>query len=266
VFGDVWLQVSTRLYMDHLRMQSENLFLDFLPADRREEIRASWYVGATTQVDYFLVDQLRAASHGTRVRFHGPDVKRELLEQILHRSPVVSGPPDTLNRCANPPCDRPDATPAERDAERALQALASVRGPWVHYTPEVSLLRVRVGEGGGTDLAYALVHDDAHTNVAFMFGEDERRLPADDTMSVVRGGFGAYPNFFFTVDLAAIEAFAHDLRAVVSNADYERFVARWGVRRTATRFWATSDWFREALRRQSPTRAGVLDLDRYVND
>jgi hypothetical protein len=47
IFGNVAHQVATRLYMDHLRMQSENLFLGFLPADRREAIRASWYRGAT---------------------------------------------------------------------------------------------------------------------------------------------------------------------------------------------------------------------------
>ena len=47
VYGNVVHQVSTRLYMDHLRMQSENLFLSFLPADKRESLRASWYVDAT---------------------------------------------------------------------------------------------------------------------------------------------------------------------------------------------------------------------------
>ena len=57
IFGNVAHQVSTRLYMDHLRMQSENLFLGFLPADRREEIRASWYVGATRQLDYAVVNR-----------------------------------------------------------------------------------------------------------------------------------------------------------------------------------------------------------------
>ena len=266
VFGDVAHQVSTRLYMDHLRMQSENLFLAFLPADRRNAIRASWYLGATAQLDYFFVDQLRAQDHGTRVPFTGPDVKRELLEQILRRSRSVAGPPDTLNRCATPPCDRPDATPVERDVERALQTIASVRGPWVHRMPEVALLRVRVDDTGKEDLSYALVHNDAHTNVAFLFGEDKRRLPEDDTMTVVRGPFGAYPNFFFTVEAGGIGAFTSELRAVASDADLESFVSRHGVRRTDPRFWATSDWLRGELRQASPSQAGVYDLDRYVND
>ena len=42
VFGNVTHQLSTRLYMDHLRMQSETLYLGFMPAKERQEIRASW--------------------------------------------------------------------------------------------------------------------------------------------------------------------------------------------------------------------------------
>ena len=35
VFGNVTHQISTRLYMDFLRMQSETLYLGFLPPERR---------------------------------------------------------------------------------------------------------------------------------------------------------------------------------------------------------------------------------------
>ena len=146
VFGNVGHQVSTRLYMDHLRMQSENLFLAFLPADRRQAIRASWYVGATRSLDYRLVDSLHALDHGTQVRFTGSDVKAELLEQIESRSPAVAGPPDLLNRCAHPPCDRAGATPRELAVERELHRLAALKGPWVQLLPEVSLLRVRASD------------------------------------------------------------------------------------------------------------------------
>ncbi len=265
VFGNVGHQVSTRLYMDHLRMQSENLFLAFLPADRREAIRASWYVGATRSVDYRLVDSLHALDHGTQLRFTGADVKADLLEQIEARSRAVAGPPDLLNRCARPPCERKDATLSERRVERELQRLAAVKGPWVQLLPEVSLLRVRAGASGGPDLVYSLVHNDAHTNVAFMFGEEKRRLPEDDTVTVVRGHFGSYPNFFFEVPAEQIGAFVDALRGLSSDADLEQFSGRFGVRRTDPRFWATSDWLREDLRRENPTESGLYDLGRYGN-
>jgi hypothetical protein len=265
VFGNLVHQVSTRLYMDHLRMQSENLFLTFLPPESRAPLRASWYVGATRQLDYFYADELRGLSHGTRVRFGPGAPMPQLLEQILARNPAVSGPPDTLNRCASPPCERVDATPAERAIEAELQRLSSVKGAWVAPLPEVSLLRVRVDASGRNDRVYSLVHNDAHSNVAFMFGEDDRRIPVDDTVTVVRGHFGSYPNFFFAVDATEIAAFVDGMKAMTGSGDFERFVDVYGVRRTDPRFWATSDWLREDLIRAHPVEAGIYDLGRYGN-
>jgi hypothetical protein len=265
VFGDLGHQVATRLYMDHLRMQSENLFLGFLPADRREALRASWYVGATRSVDYQRVDRLHGLDHGTQVRFTSTDPKAELLQQLLARSAAVAGPPDPLNRCVQPPCDRTDATPSERAAERELQRLASLKGAWVSLLPELSFVRVRVSDSGTQDLVYSLVHNAAHTNVAFMFDEEKRRVPADDTLTLVPGHFGSYPNFFFEVEADQLAAFVDGMRGLSTDADLERFSGRYGVRRTDPRFWATSDWLRDDLRRRSPTEFGLYDLGRYDN-
>lgn len=263
VFGAAPHQISTRLYMDHLRMQAENLFLHFLPADRREAIRASWYVGATHQMDYFLANRLRGDEHGTQIAYHPGDPIAQFFAQLLARSAAIAGPPDRLNRCAKPPCDRADAGAVERRVERALQQIASVKGPWVAHMPEVSLLRVRVDSS--ESLLYALVHNVAHTNVAMMFGEDKRLVPADDTLSVVRGPFGSYPNFFFEIDAAEADAFTTELAAVASDSDFEAFVAQRGVRRTDPRFWATSDWLRADALQANRTEAGIYDLDRYGN-
>jgi len=118
---------------------------------------------------------------------------------------------------------------------------------------------------GASDLLYSLVHNVAHTNVADMFREDKRLIPADDTLTVVRGHFGLYPNFFFEIDAAQADAFASELSAVASDAAFEQFVVRHGVRRTDPRFWATSDWLRADALRANATEAGIYDLDRYDN-
>jgi hypothetical protein len=265
IFGNVAHQVSTRLYMDNLRMQSENLFLGFLPADRRKAIRASWYIDATRELDYAVVNRMRSLEHGTQVRFTSPDVKADLLLQVLAQAGPAAGPPDLQNRCGTPPCDPPGASAEERAVERELRRVASVRGDFVRWLPEVSVLRVRVDASGRRDLVYTLVHNDAHTNVAFMFDEEERRIPEQDTLTVVRGHFGSYPNFFFETDAAGIRAFVDELAAVHTEADLTGFVDRHGIRRTSARFWETSDWLRADLARRDPTRAGIYDLDRYQN-
>jgi hypothetical protein len=110
-----------------------------------------------------------------------------------------------------------------------------------------------------------LIHNAAHENVAFMFGENARRIPADDSVTVYRGHFGSYPNFFFSVELARIAEFVDALRAVSASAQFETFVDAYGVRRTDRRFWATSDWLREDLRRAQPIQAGIYDFGRYGN-
>jgi len=264
VFGNVGHQISTRLYMDHLRMQAENLFLAFVPVDQREEIRASWYVGAERDRAY-RVNRIVSSNHGTQIPFKTRDVKRELIEMILERNPVVSGPPDLLNRCGDPPCDDPNATPIEKHAQRALQRITGITGPWVVELPELAFLRVRSREKPRLDASYTLVHNRAHTNVAAMFGEDKRLLPEQDTLTIIRGYLGSYPNLIFDVDVEHIDSFTQTLTAVESAADFEKLVDRWGVRRTSPRFWGALDWVHQDAQRRDPTGAGLYDFGRYKN-
>lgn len=264
VFGNVGHQVSTRLYMDHLRMQAENLFLAFVPVYRREDIRASWYVGAERDRSY-QVNSLRSNHHATQIRFKTPDVKTELIEMILERNPAVSGPPDLLNRCVDPPCDFVDASSVERIADRALQRISGATGAWVVELPETSYLRVRSGNNAETDASYTLVHNRAHTNVAAMFGEDKRLIPEEDTLTVVRGYLGSYPNFLFEAEAADIRDFTRALTSVKNETDFEKFVERWGIRRTSPRFWNAVDWIHQDARRRNPIEAGLFDFGRYKN-
>ena len=45
VYGNMKHQLNTRLYMDFLRMEGEDMFLSFLPSTDRKTIRDSWYEG-----------------------------------------------------------------------------------------------------------------------------------------------------------------------------------------------------------------------------
>ena len=46
VFGNVGHQVLTRVYMDLIRMEAEELFLSFLPPSQRQRLRRDWYQGS----------------------------------------------------------------------------------------------------------------------------------------------------------------------------------------------------------------------------
>jgi hypothetical protein len=237
VFGNVTHQVSTRLYMDYLRMQAEDGFLAFLPPEERDPTRASWYVGAERQVRYFMVDRIRDRNRPTRVVFGGDDPVAELLRRIRDRS----GARDPLR-----------GTPAAR----SLAELVGGRGAWVSILPEASLVRV------GSEV-FTLTRDRWHTNVAFMFGEDKRRRPEKDSVTVVPGILGSYPNFLFQVREGDAAAFVDALTAALTPDAAEALVRRYGMRRTSRRWWRTWDAVHARFRREEPTHAGLLDLNRY---
>ena len=263
VFGNVGHQLGVRLYMDNLRMESEDLFLAFLPESVREATRARWYEGATYQLKYVVVNKMRSHGVPADIPYHSSDPRRELLELLLARQPEVAGPPDLLNRCGAPSCDRPSASALERRTERALRRLSAAEGRFAEHLPEIALLRVT--GAGGSAAVYTLVHDAAHTNVAAIFREEARRKPDEDRVTVVRGILGSYPNFAFAVPGEEIDAFVDALLAQERRSDLRAIATRWGVRRTSPRFWATMDWFRDALERENQLEAGILDLNRYQN-
>ena len=116
VFGNAAHQLGTRLYMDHLRMQSEANFLAFLPAARREEIRAEWYRGAEHQLTHFAADRIRSQDFESEISYRTDDPVREFVMGLLALRGGVTDPVDVLNRCPEPPCrpcrDRTDRWPA----------------------------------------------------------------------------------------------------------------------------------------------------------
>ncbi|MTI05157.1 peptidylprolyl isomerase, partial [Roseibium denhamense] len=100
-------------------------------------------------------------------------------------------------------------------------------------------------------------------NVAFIFNEDLRREPDDDSLTIVKGQFSSYPNFVFKVSFDALPDFVEMLTGIRSQAGLVELVATYGVRRTAPDFWQVFDRVQVGLTAQDPLQAGLLDLNRY---
>jgi hypothetical protein len=265
VFGNAPHQAATRLYMDHLRMQAENNLLEFLPANQREPLHRSWYIGATQSFDYRWVDRLQNVDRQTQVDLQGDSGKEsyiELLELILKENIAVAGKPDFLNRCKGESCPVPKGSRIQEKTEPILKRIASTQGAWVSLMPEVSRLRVRSGSEAA---AWTLAKNRDHKNVAYMFNEEKRLNPEGDTLTIWRGYLGSYPNFAFDVEFDELEGFLNTLQEASSEQDFEIIASRYGVRRTDPDFWPTMDWFVTDFYRQAPTQAGLFDLGRYEN-
>ena len=99
----------------------------------------------------------------------------------------------------------------------------------------------------------------------FMLWESARRLPEEDTLTVVPGFAGAYPNFFFDVAIDELEAFVSQVLVLGDAADALRLVERWGIRRTNPDFWVYADFMNRLHRNNDPVTPGLFDLSRYEN-
>ena len=171
---------------------------------------------------------------------------------------------DLLNRCPTQTCPNPNSGAAAARAEEALRAITEIRGDHLIVFPDVSFLRVHTGSEE-PDLAYSLILNKGYTNLTSIFDDEDNRDLDDDTLTVLPWLEGAYPNFFFAVDLDRIEEFAERCQAIRSRDDYERFVALFGVRRSNQDFWEQADWFHQEYGREKPVLSGLFDLNRYRN-
>ena len=59
---------------------------------------------------------------------------------------------------------------------------------------------------------FTVLRNSAHSNVAHLFDEADRRLPDEDTVTLVTGFIGAYPNAFYLVKTADLSAFVDTVK------------------------------------------------------
>ena len=144
-----------------------------------------------------------------------------------------------------------------------LRSLMDAPSGSYQFLPEVAVLQV-IDSRGDRDY-FSLIHNKALSNNAQLFGEEDRWLPQEDTLSVVSGFVGAYPNMYFRVRDVELPRFIDAVQSLGSEADYTSLVDRYGVRRTAPWFWKLNDDIHANYRSSFPSEAGLFDLNRYEN-
>ena len=270
VYGNVGHQLNTRLYMDFLRMEGEDNFLAFLPVSDRKQIRDSWYQGMREDMDKELKTPMDWLNVESVIGYQSDDPQRELYRYIGAYLGAAAGPADLINRCEQPPCSSAKAGSFELLADQAIGSITHIKGLPLDVFPDLSFVQVVDQQNPENRLAYTLVRNKAYKNVTSMFtsedGEDLRDQE-NDSMTVIKGLEGSYPNFFYIVDLDATRPSNEDNKiiSIKNRKDYEKFVANFGVRRTSSSFWETADWFRIQARQEQPVLSGIYDLNRYRN-
>lgn len=248
VYGAASHQLSSRLYMDFLRMDGEFNFLMFLPPQTRIELRDHWYRDASrTSKEAFFGDS-GVVNQPSGVVYKTDDPKREFLRLMRDR---------IYGAKANNYSYRETASTATAEA---FQQLEQDVGQHNGYMPGVSFVNII---GGDRDEAYTIIRNTGYSNIAQLFHEQERRLPGEDNLTIVKGFIGAYPNYFFQVSQSQIELFANDIKNMKSKDDYNALVKHYGVHRNAPWFWRVSDKFHQMKKDLDPIDAGLFDYNRY---
>ena len=268
VYGSVSHQAKTRLYFDLIRNGAEANLLRFLPAEQRNPLLHRWYDNSARIklfTSYADVDETTPS----QIKVNPGQPLADFSQQVLAALTPVAGPDDILNRCRQTGCssnnNEGETAPSEDAAIYQLKRLTGVTAsqlPAIKWLPEVTLLRI---ENGEQRQVYSLIHNRDHSNVAFLLGESLRLRPDNDTLTVLPGVVGSYPNFIFNVKQQQLPDFMTALITLQEPEDIHELADQFGIRRTHPDFWFYFHDMHHYLQETTPLEAGLLDMNRYLN-
>lgn len=268
VFGNISHQLLTRVYMDMIRMEAEELFLAFLPAEERLSYRRAWYRGLLAQVKMSYIFPTVGSAEPTGVKFNEDNhTKKQFVQKILffHMNEKVRGSLDFVNWKNLEVPDSMKSLWQVEGLDSELRKIAAVKAdkktPFARYFPDLALLKVN--GAGEKPKVFSLVHNKEHENISWILGESLRMDPVNDTLTIREGFWGSYPNMIFEVKENELPAFVVQAKNIKNEKDYQGLVRRYGVRRSNEKFWRVYDDLGRYMKQTDPVHFGYLDLTRY---
>ena len=251
VYGNVGHQLTTRLYMDFLRIESETNFISFIPNEMRKSTLASWYLGATKELSDYLNDKNLMTARPSGIQFKTAFPKEELLALLKH---YVYDQAMLKAKNQQYRIPRQDMT---------LKRLSSLDNAVVLALPQVSFILIEDKKLG--DRAYTLIRHNEHKNIASLLNEKANRLPFSDNAELFRGFLGTYPGLIFKVSAADKGDFVSLFLQANTVHKFQELISRYGVRRSDSRFWNVSDHLHQLYLQQDPIEYGLFDYNRLIN-
>lgn len=250
-YGNVGHQLNSRLYMDFLRMEGEGNFLTLLPKASRASIRDRWYQGASAEVKSYIDGSKNPLEADSAIAYSSKDPQRELY--------------GLLGKRLTPVLDRRFELSQVADAALRgnLQQLTALRGTSLAWLPEAVVLRVE--DPPRAPQYFSLLRNTAHSNVSHLLKEESELLPAENTLTLVPGFIGAYPNAIYRATPTELPALTAAISKLASETDYRALADRFAIRRTDPAFWTASDELVDAYAQWSPLEAGLFDYNRLDN-
>lgn len=268
VFGNVSHQFLTRVYMDMIRMEAEELFLMFLPPEQRLAYRRDWYQGLFAQAKMNYIFPTVGSTEPTGIRYNSDSqTKSQFITKALffRMNEKVRGPMDGLNwKNISVPDSQKKNVKMSTDA-KILSKITSIKAgkktPFARFFPDLAYLMI--DSNGETQSVYSIIHNKEHENISWILAESLRMLPEQDSLTLREGFWGSYPNMIYRVDRKDLATFAKQVAQIKSESDYKKFVSQYGVTRNQARFWTAYDDLHKVFAATNATDFGYLDLTRY---
>jgi hypothetical protein len=267
IFGTAGHQLSTRLYMDLLRVESELQFLAFFPPADKINMYQHWYRGSGRVNNIIeLIKDLKLARL-PNIEYKTSDPKTEFYIMLNKHLGGAQKYVDYINLCTTFPkrCQESGLQTTATVVEQALRRLSDIEGEITDVFPNITFLRVKIDGTLENDLVYTIVRNKSYLNTASLTAGENTRIKSEDTIDIVKGFVGAYPNFFLEIDYTRLDDFISQYASVDSYDAYHALVDSYGIRRTNTEFWKSADWFYAKHQYDNNVYAGLFDLGRYKN-
>ena len=268
VFGNVSHQTNIRRYMDFLRAEGELNFILYMPMDKRKEIMSSWYIGDSAYEE-IQKSEFEAKDVKSSIVFKTDNPKQEFIEKLVdtHFLKDIHIHFDDINyfRTGAEIPKLPKKYSSEKDIEDGLRAVTAPGTGFIkHVTAHgLNLIHIRVLFNDGSDVLGTLVVNRWHDNVNSLFGEDNRLNPDKDTLDVLKGSIGSYPNAFTVVKEDDLPDFFDMLVNFKETPEYIAKINKYGISRKNKDFWKHYDWFQKKFNETEPLKSGLYDLNRY---
>jgi len=135
--------------------------------------------------------------------------------------------------------------------------------PVIQHLPEMILIRVTNPVPDAEDHVYTMIRNKAHQNVAYIFGEEARREPERDTVLIVKGITGDYPNMILVIPHDKVDLFKSKFHSADTAEKIEKLLIDYGILRNSPLFWQNIDWFQKYTPVENKRDFGLFDLKNY---
>jgi hypothetical protein len=265
VFGNISHQTNIRRYMDFLRIEGELNFLSYLPESERLRIFKQWYIGDD---DIQKREKLHYLVRPTQVAFKSQHYKQEFIEQVVEghilKSTGIAFDDMNYIRADEQPPQMPKEFHTLADIHQGARSLTIPGSGFISYVTdnEINVILVRIMMDDGSNYVRSIVINRWHDNVNSLFN-GEQHDSKKDTMDVIKGSVGSYPNLFAVVKYDDLPDFFDALNHFDGSSKYKEKLKKYFISRSDEKFWDTFDWFQNHFNEANPVQAGLYDLNRY---